>query len=231
MGITKETFDIYKRIYKSNHIDFNKRLKVMDFGAQTIHFDDIGVYNSFLDEISSQISLNHLKYNSPAKDFHESMGHEYDCVDLDPLIPTALKWDLNTQVCPDDVKNKYDMVSNHGTTEHLIGQVSAFKLMHDLTKPNGIMLHSLPCVEPNHGFFSYSPVFFKSLSHANDYEILFFALTPLMNQHHPVSFHVDVNIPACMQQYPSCYVHVVFKKKNADEFKLPTQIFQFGEKR
>ena len=142
------------------------------------------------------------------------------------MDPEALKWDLNTTQCPDEYVGQFDIVSNHGTTEHLLGQVNSFKLMHDLMKVGGISIHVLPCLEVNHGFFSYSPVLFNCLAEQNDYEIVGFYISPCM---HSSQLMTLTPYTGTVSIYP-CYVHSILKKTNNDEFKIPLQIFKNGAK-
>jgi hypothetical protein len=55
---------------------------------------------------------------------------------------TAL--DLNRDQVPYKLKAAFDLVVNAGTTEHVVTQDNAFRVIHDLTKAGGVMLHELP---------------------------------------------------------------------------------------
>jgi hypothetical protein len=55
----------------------------------------------------------------------------------------------------------------------LINQYLAMKTMHDLTKLGGIIYHDVPMSGYyEHGYFSYTPCFFRDLAAANRYEIV-----------------------------------------------------------
>ncbi len=96
----------------------------------------------------------------------------YQCVDVDGRVGT-LVLDLNFDSVPADQLSRYGLVTNHGTSEHLINQYNVFKMMHDFTKPNGIMIHAVPfTVHLEHGFFNYQPNFFECLARYNSYETL-----------------------------------------------------------
>ena len=82
----------------------------------------------------------------------------------------SIKQDLNEPYLED---NKYNLVTNFGTTEHIFNQYQVFKTIHNLIKPNGLIMHFLPCQGAyNHGFYNYSPAFFFDLGKANNYEII-----------------------------------------------------------
>src|SRR5215208_6394289 len=74
---------------------------------------------------------------------------------------------------PPEHRAKYGMTTNHGTTEHLLNQYNAFKMIHDFTAPGGLMLHALPfTVHLEHGFFNYQPNLFEALARFNSYKTL-----------------------------------------------------------
>lgn len=226
MGVTRETLVHYNNLHKK-HLDFSKKIKIMELGAQTVHYEDTPFTSAMFSSLGIDPAIcNTFRYNMSSRDMHTKMGHDYDCIDLDTLDEDALLWDLNTVTCPSKMAGTYNLVTNHGTTEHLMGQVNAFKLMHDLTADNGIMLHILPCVEPNHGFFSYSPALFESLAAANNYEVCGRFLSELMNQ---------LTLKQLYQYngtvtFAPCYLHYALKKTSNAEFILPTQIFSNGVK-
>jgi hypothetical protein len=107
---------------------------------------------------------------APSRHLHEHLGLRYGCIDLDGNFG-ALPLDLNFDAVPPDHRGRYGLTTNHGTTEHLLNQYNAFKIIHDLTKPGGLMLHGLPfTVHLDHGFFNYQPNFFEALARYNSYK-------------------------------------------------------------
>lgn len=67
-----------------------------------------------------------------------------------------------------------DIVTNHGTTEHVSLQEPTFKNIHNLCKVGGYMLHTVPLIGtwPGHGEYYYSLEFFSQLAKLNNYEVL-----------------------------------------------------------
>ena len=52
------------------------------------------------------------------------------------------------------------LVVNAGTTEHVVNQDNAFRVMHDLTKVGGVMMHEVPAGGMlTHGVVGYNPQF------------------------------------------------------------------------
>ncbi len=108
------------------------------------------------------------------RDFYRALGfRDYKCIDLDGANE-ALVFDLNKSLSRDyDFDETFDLVTNHGTTEHAFNQLSCFENVHNLTKQTGIIIHALPSQGyQNHSFFNYHPSFFLDLAAANDYQVL-----------------------------------------------------------
>jgi SAM-dependent methyltransferase len=95
----------------------------------------------------------------------------YKCLDVNDG-PSIIKADLNEYVVPTEWRGKFDLVTNYGTTEHVLDQINAFRAMHDFAKVGGHFIHDVPFAGYyNHGLFAYNPAFFVFLAHANQYEI------------------------------------------------------------
>jgi len=103
--------------------------------------------------------------------FWESLGFTYDAVEYGGHRGvTAL--DLNLDHVPAKLRSSFDLVVNAGTTEHVVNQDNAFRVIHDLTKVGGIMLHELPGGGMlTHGVVSYNPQFFWLLCRFNNYDV------------------------------------------------------------
>ena len=108
----------------------------------------------------------------PARVLYEALGIRYQCVDVNGRLGT-LVLDLNFDEVPPEHASRYGLVTNHGTSEHLINQYNVFKVMHHFARPGGIMVHAVPfTVHLDHGFFNYQPNFFECLARYNSYETL-----------------------------------------------------------
>src|SRR5215470_14958750 len=81
--------------------------------------------------------------------------------------------DLNFDEVPAAQKGKYGLVTNHGTSEHIMNQYNVFKAMHEFARPGGVFVHAVPfTVHLEYGFFNYQPNFFEALARYNSYETL-----------------------------------------------------------
>lgn len=82
------------------------------------------------------------------------------------------RWDLNRRV---DSFEKFGVVTNFGTAEHVFNIGMFFENVHRLTADGGYMLHILPVMgDVGHGFYNIHPVFYDRLAKANGYEIVDF---------------------------------------------------------
>lgn len=100
-------------------------------------------------------------------------GFSYKALDIFDGDEVIL-FDLNLDTPGPELKGKFNLVTNFGTTEHIINQFASFRTIHELTKQGGIIYHDLPMGGYHtHGYFNYNPLFFQHLANANNYEILF----------------------------------------------------------
>jgi SAM-dependent methyltransferase len=119
--------------------------------------------------------IEHLLETAPlARLFWEWLGFRYAAIDIDGS-PDSIPLDLNFDSIPHWATKKFDVVTNFGTTEHVANQLNAFKVIHELTAHNGIMIHNLPAQGfVNHGLVNYNPKWFWMLARSNDYRWLYF---------------------------------------------------------
>ena len=106
--------------------------------------------------------------------FYKSLSFKsYNSIDLNDNF-NAYQMDLNLDLRDHyQFTTQYDLVTNNGTGEHIFNQHSVFKNMHQLTKPEGLMLHIMPFVNwINHGFYNFHPILYLDLAEANGYELI-----------------------------------------------------------
>jgi len=89
------------------------------------------------------------------------------------LYPQVHLFDLNVHSLSPEKRATFDLIVNFGTTEHLMNQYNAFKVMHEAAKPGALMFHQLPSTGYiNHGYFCYNALMFQELAQANGYDIV-----------------------------------------------------------
>jgi len=116
------------------------------------------------------VSLNDCQ-SSP--DMWRRLKREIVSLDLVGSDYSLVRFDLNRDRVPTNLKNHFDFVTNTGTSEHILNQANCFEAIHDLTRIGGIMAHAVPFAGyENHGFFKYSMKFFTQIAKYNDYDCL-----------------------------------------------------------
>jgi hypothetical protein len=191
MGLGADIVTVVTRLHQQGYL--TKPTSIVEIGAQQLN-------NSFLRDrdgveklgklfgaktplslpaaTQAQIvdgGIEDLSRDAPlARQFWEWLGFDYTAIDIDGS-PRSIPLDLNYDSVPKWAKRKFDVTTNLGTTEHVANQLNAFKIVHDLTAHNGIMIHSLPAQGfVNHGLVNYNPKFFWMLARSNDYKWVYF---------------------------------------------------------
>ena len=105
-----------------------------------------------------------------SKLFWESLGFNHTSIDMNGL-DGSLKLDLRKEL-PKDLHNKFDIIYDGGTGEHVDNQYMCFKNVHDITKIGGIMIHVLPKVGhfPDHCQYYFTKDSFNVLEDLCNYK-------------------------------------------------------------
>jgi len=168
MGIGVQALEFMKYVYDDGYL--NGFSSVIELGSQQFAVD----LPTAREAIGRLFPLLNAESIYVPKDFYRALNlPNYACIDLDGAND-ALVFDLNKSLIETyNFRQTFDLVTNHGTTEHAFNQLRCFENVHNLTKQNGLMLHALPSQGyQNHAFFNYHPSFFLDLSAANDYQLL-----------------------------------------------------------
>lgn len=111
-----------------------------------------------------------------ARLFYELLGVEkYTCIDLDGRYG-ALQIDLNYPLEDKLLYNKYDLVTDYSTNEHVFNTAETFRSMYRLYKPNGLFI-SAQTIYNGNGYYMYDPSFYEGIAAANSYKVIFSALS------------------------------------------------------
>lgn len=158
---------------------------------------------------------------APARDLYTRLGFVHSALDTDGKYG-SLDFDLNFDEVPEEERGKYDLITNHGTTEHLINQLNAFRVIHDFTRAGGYMAYELPFFGfTNMVYYCYHPEFFESLARANDYDLIGIWLNLDHKLNHYIPF--DPHLIGHIKELGNAQI-MVFLQKTADaEFSLPFQ--------
>jgi hypothetical protein len=199
----------------------------------------IGTIQEFIPEPKKVVEFGNQRYTasrvkeaSSTKDFYNKLGIEYNAIDVNTerdSIIMDLNYDLREKY---GYNEKFSLVTNIGTSEHIFNQYTCFLNAHNLCEVGGLMYHQLPFIPwVNHGFFNYNPIFFNALAYANGYEVVMFVVCDregvtideisddeMFKEKHP---HALEN--ALKKIGRNVFCNVVLKKVNDEEFKMPFQ--------
>jgi hypothetical protein len=233
MGYSVEMMALFTELGERGHLNDVRR--VVDLGSQQIHFArQDGSSSSCKESLrrairalgGSSISddqLDKLANRSSAGEFYSLASKEYKALDADGWYGDPFDFNLDT-VSKED-RNAFCLTVNAGTTEHLIDQENVFRIVHDLTRRGGLMLHAVPFLGGiDHGFFNYNPNFFSALAKFNSYELLGLWLSPvgtftLM----PWSDSMVKHLKAATDPEYYVLLYCLLRKTNDLEFCIPFQ--------
>jgi hypothetical protein len=168
--------------------------KLLDIGPQNVYFCTEQQIRNFVrcqgaivaDEVLDKDAKRLEYFSTPRPEERTTLfseiadltNIEYHAFDVCPAPKTELL-DLNFDSLPDRHREHYDVVLNFGTTEHIFNQWNCFTVIHDATKVGGIIYCVLPATGYlDHGYFCYTPLFFKDMARANEYDVVDFFLAP-----------------------------------------------------
>jgi hypothetical protein len=116
-----------------------------------------------------------IKDASLFKNFLSKNGWTAQSIDLGnhPVYKTAIKLDLATAL-PDEFHDKYDILFDFGTGEHIRNQSIYWENCHKIVRNDGVRIHVLPPPNtwPRHCKYRYSLSFFEKLCQEFQYDIL-----------------------------------------------------------
>src|SRR5262245_35826129 len=175
MGLGPSVIELYRQLKLQGALD--GLTEVMELGSQDfwcpqqnlVH----GLFKAFGRAAVDPALLNTTnEKQQPARLLYEALGFKYNCVDVDGRAG-SIAMDLNFDPVPEELRGRYDFITNHGTSEHILNQYNVFKALHDFGRPGCLFVHAVPfTVHLEHGFFNYQPNFFEALARYNSYETL-----------------------------------------------------------
>jgi hypothetical protein len=225
--------------------------RILDIGPQTIYFvrsDQIREFvanqgGSDVPQDKLRAEIDRLVYFSTPRpnerttmfsEITDLTNVEYASIDVCPGLKNTEILDLNFDALPAHMRGHYDVVFNFGTTEHIFNQWNCFEVMHDAAKVGGVVYHQLPASGYlDHGYFCYTPLFFREIAQANEYEILDLFVTPAgeskiddlnLSARSSRSIFERVNTLDDNNRIPSLNIHVLLKRTNKRPFRCGLEI-------
>jgi hypothetical protein len=194
--------------------------RVVELGSQELVVDTRAVTR----ELRAVTTNPGLPEVDSARSLYEALGfEEYRCIDTDGRHG-ALVLDLNQDLRAGGYREQFDLVTNHGTTEHCFDQHHAFRNVHNLCAKNGLMLHALPFQGyVNHGFYNYHPNFYRDLAASNGYELVTMLLNVDAGSGDLSLYSAGLMGHIAMTSSSTLALFVVLRKTTDDEFRVPFQ--------
>lgn len=156
--LSRHFIEEYCRIEGKGYSDIN----IVELGNQIINY-----------EVRQSLGINtgHI-----AKNYFTSLGCNHISIDINGE-DGALPIDLGSDFSKANLINRFDILTNHGTTEHVeTDQYKCWENIHNLVKKNGIYIHFLPKAYefcPTHCNWFYTEDFFIYISERLGYKVLF----------------------------------------------------------
>lgn len=206
---------------------------VIELGSQDIYATETDVLNFFnvtgAEYKTADVSLSFRGDRPSARLVYQGIGvNDYQSIDIDGRH-NSLHFDLNSDIrTQNNYTAQFDLVTNHGTSEHILNQYAVFLNIHNLCKTGGLMFHGLPMHGyHNHGFFNYHPIFFETLARSNNYHLDGIWIN--IDQEYGIPFfeYTDENIAAMMRNIvfdlttTRIHLWVLLRKLNDSEFRMP----------
>ncbi|MDP1809594.1 MAG: hypothetical protein Q8L35_08675 [Actinomycetota bacterium] len=211
---------------------------VLDFGSQELHLK-LADFEEFVDA-AGIVDYDKSKFaaldNWPgaprcsAKPFYSLMGlNKYASVDLGGEFG-SIPIDLGEPLSNPEQYGQFDVVTDHGTNEHVFNVPEAYRTMHRLCKKNGMMVICQAAYNGN-GYYNFDSSFFEGLAAANNYRILFASYTITTKDLTPEGSNVQFDVPLArdllnaidLSKITHLGICYVFSKMADADFQYPYQ--------
>jgi len=165
----------------------------------------------------------------PSRVLYEMLGVEkYTSIDLNGEHG-SIKIDLNFPLEDKSLYNRFDMVTDFGCNEHAFNMAEAYRTLHRLCKPQGLMVCTQSVWKGN-GYYLIDKSFYEGIAAANGYKIIcasYIISLSSANIQGEDQFHLPLSDDLLdalnfskLQGISICYV--MSKQSDAD-FRLPYQ--------
>jgi Methyltransferase domain len=194
-----------------------KGMSMLELGSQQICVHKCEKAKTTLEGISREFGAGpYIKKFDPNREFMRSLGFDYVSIDIDGKYG-AHPLDLNHELRP--IGDRFDLVTNFGTTEHIFNQAQCFKTIHACCKIRGLIVHAVPMAGyAGHCFYSYDPGLFRDMAKANSYEII-----GLWRCADELSHYPDLVDSEGLVSGDKISIVCILRRMSAQEFVFPMQ--------
>ena len=234
IAAAQNTLELYNLGYLKNS------KSIIEMGSQEIQmhkedlkqlFNNAGLKSDLVDKYPHMNNWPGRPF-CPAKYFYESLGiKEYQSIDING-DHGAIAHDLNKPFEDKSKFNKFDIVTDQGSCEHVFDIAECYRTMHNLAKPGGYIIIA-QAVWKGNGYFKFDDSFFEGIAAANSYKVIYnsYVLTT-MNKTKSINgsdneFHIPRNLELFnildFSKLDYLNIYGVLQKTKEDEFKIPYQ--------
>ena len=153
---------------------------ILEIGSQEVHvnYKDlvkiskiVGIEENAIENIPNVKNWPFSPRGS-SKFFYELLGiKEYTSIDINGEY-NSIPHDLNKPFTDETKFNKFDIVTDYGSCEHVFNVGECYRTLHNLLKPNGLMIIDQALLKGN-GYFKFDETFIEGIATANGYKILY----------------------------------------------------------
>jgi hypothetical protein len=223
MGTTGKTLSRIVALVDDKLLPLGAR--IAELGTQNLWCtgDDAVRFLHFFQNRGARIAMSDSDASAVANGGHlgallRGVGFDYTAFDIFEAPNTRLM-DLNIHFVPSDLQSTFDLVTNYGTTEHVLNQMLAMRSMHDLARPGGLIHHDLPFGGYYlHCYFKYNPGVFHDLATANGYRVIFQEISSGKWRQAPSALR-DVGFED--SKFRDYGIEIVLQKTTDASFKIP----------
>ena len=168
MGTTPDQLDVICELHRKGFLPYPAA--IADLGVQQFHAGSQKEFDPFIAQFGGKAKAPDI--GAFTGYLFKECGFSYTSFDIVDA-PFCHRFDLNTDAVPQSMVGAFDLVLNFGTSEHVMNQFNAFKVMHDFAKPGGLIYGLLlQNGYDGHGLVRYTSRFVDLLAKANGYEIV-----------------------------------------------------------
>ena len=237
MGISTSSI---QHLVELHNLGYLKEAKsVLDIGATELHIKKNDL-KELLQSIGKDLSLIDKFPNidnwpkaprTSSKYLYEFLLNtkEYSSLDLNGLHG-AIKHDLNKPLLDKKLFNKYDLVTDFGSCEHVFNVSEAYRTLHNLTKNKGIIIID-QVVFGGNGYFTFDKSFLEGIAAANDYTVIngsyIIVLKDKTKDGSDLQYHIPLSKNLLntidFSKIKSIGISMTFQKTSDKEFLIPYQ--------
>jgi hypothetical protein len=174
MGVSPDNLDMIGSLYRRGSLP--RGGAVADLGCSQLRNaspDDVRrFFGYFGTNVPDQEIERLAAHNVFLTEHLKRAGLSYRAFDI--VTAPDCEWlDLNSDRVPKRWRGHFDLVLNFGTTEHVLNQLNALRILHDLAKAQGLIYsYFVRGGYMDHGLLHYSDRFVDLLCAANGYETI-----------------------------------------------------------